>query len=273
MKYSFLAILLLLATQFVSAQSQTKQQGKLYFYWGWNRGWYTQSDIHFSGTNYDFTLQNVKARDRQTKFALNPYFHPGLFTIPQYNFRFGYFLKENYEISFGIDHMKYVVQQHQRVEISGEISQSGTGYDGVYDKDEVEIETGFLRFEHTDGLNFLNIELRRSDRLFTWKRIAFNSSAGLGIGVLLPKTNATLLGNDRHDDFNLAGYGFAPVIGLNATFWETFFVQTELKGGFINMPNIRTTKSPDDRARQHFFYTQLNVVFGFLINPHKKDKS
>ena len=31
-------------------------KGKFYFYWGGNRGSYTNSDIRFKGANYDFTI-------------------------------------------------------------------------------------------------------------------------------------------------------------------------------------------------------------------------
>jgi hypothetical protein len=88
-------------------------------YWGWNRSWYTDSDINFSGKNYDFTLMNVQAKDRQTDFAIDPYFNPVKFTIPQYNFRIGYQLNKNLDFSFGIDHMKYVVEQNQQSIING----------------------------------------------------------------------------------------------------------------------------------------------------------
>jgi hypothetical protein len=38
-----------------------------------------------------------------------------------------------------------------------------------------------------------------------------------------------LLGKERHDDFNVAGYGVSAKIGLNFTFFKHFFIQTELK--------------------------------------------
>ena len=68
------------------------KKGSSYAYWGWNRSCYTNSDITFTGRNYDFTLENVIANDRQSKFDFETYFSPTKLTIPQYNFRFGYFL-------------------------------------------------------------------------------------------------------------------------------------------------------------------------------------
>jgi hypothetical protein len=37
--------------------------------------------------------------------------------------------------------------------------------------------------------------------------IKFNLTEGVGVGLLYPKTNATLLGKERYDDFHVSGYG------------------------------------------------------------------
>jgi len=273
----FIAILIL-ATQIVSAQNgplieKNNQKGKLYVYWGWNRGWYTTSDISFGGPDYDFNLNKVVAKDRQTPFSLNAYLNPTLITIPQYNFRVGYFISKNYDISFGVDHMKYVVQSEQTVQISGYISSTETEYDGEYDNDDIIIEEGFLNFEHTDGLNYLNVEIRRFDNIFDFNKVKINLTEGFGLGALLPKTNSTLLNNERHDDFHLAGYGISAVVAINISFYEIFFIQSELKGGYINMPDIRTTMDKADRASQSFLFSQLNIVFGVSVKLGKKATS
>ena len=44
-----------------------KPHGSLYFSWGYNRDWYTRSDIRFKNTktdNYDFTFLNAHASDK-----------------------------------------------------------------------------------------------------------------------------------------------------------------------------------------------------------------
>lgn len=242
-------------------------KNKFYIYWGWNRSWYSKSDISFQGNNYDFTLKKVVAKDRQSPFALDPYFHPLKVTIPQTNFRIGYFFKNNWNVSFGMDHMKYVVQQNQTVNITGNIQNTNSNYNGVYNNDLIKIKSGFLEFEHTDGLNYVNVEIRRLDNLvsltlFKCANIDINIMEGFGIGALYPRTNATLLGNKRYDEFQLSGYGLGPLIGLNTTFFDCFFIQSELKGGFINMTDIRTTENNSDRAKQHFFFLQSNFIVG-----------
>lgn len=275
-KKLFASLLLLLTSTLNFAQENkaftTKNKGKLYFYWGWNGSSYSKSDISFKGNDYNFTLKNVKATDRQTKFNVNKYFNPANMTIPQYNFRVGYYVKDNWDVSFGIDHMKYVVQQGSTAKISGTINNSDTEYDGIYDNEDIIIEEGFLKLEHTDGLNYVNIALRHTNQLLEINKVTLNLTKGFGIGALYPKTNATLLNNERYDNFNVAGYGLDAVAGLNITFFKRFFIQSEIKGGFINMPNIRTTLSSSDSAKQNFFFFQRNIVFGGIFNLTKDSK-
>mgnify|MGYP006935335005 CR=1 FL=1 len=267
-------IFTILVSQFIFSQNQyslkqNNSKGGIFIYWGWNWGWYSNSNISFKGDNYNFTLDKVVANDRQSKFNFNKYFNPKTITIPQYNFRIGYFISDHYSISFGIDHMKYVMQADQVVKISGNIDSTGTIYDGSYNDDYITLTEDVLIFEHTDGLNYINAEFRRFDEIVNLNKVRINLTEGIGIGALYPKTNTTLLNNKRYDEFHLAGYGISAVVAVNVTFYKYFFIQSEFKGGFINMPDIRTTMFATDKASQNFFFTQLNIVFGATLNFSK----
>lgn len=269
-------ILLLFISGQGFAQNETlfpsnAHKGKIYVYWGWNWGWFGQSDIHYTGDQYDFIIHDVEATDRQSAFSFDGYFNPAVATIPQYNFRVGYFFKDNYSVSFGTDHMKYVVVTDQVVPITGYINDSGTEYDGVYDHEDIMLATDFLQLEHTDGLNYVNADIRRFDELFDWGKVQVNMTEGIGVGLLYPKTNSILLMNDRYDEFHVAGYGFSGVVALNFTFFRNFFLQSEFKAGYINMPDIRTTMSASDKASQSFPFYQLNIVFGATFHVGKKE--
>lgn len=248
-----------------ASATQIDRTGSLYFYWGWNRSGYSNSDITFKGDNYNFKLENVAAKDRQNKFDLNTFFNPAKATIPQYNFRVGYFITNNYNVSFGIDHMKYVMIQDQTVKISGFIENTGTEYDGIYADENIVLKSNFLEFEHTNGLNYANVEFRRFDEIFDLDKIKINLTEGLGTGIFVPKTNTKLLNNERYDEFHLAGYGINSIIGVNISFFDYLFIESEFKGGYINLPDIRTTSSESDGAYQHFFFYQYNIVFGATI--------
>ncbi len=243
-------------------EAKISRKGNMYVYWGWNRGWYANSDIHFKGAFYDFTLNNVVAKDRQSPFSAKLYLNPSHATIPQYNFRVGYFINDKYNISLGIDHMKYVVTQNQNVNIEGNISNTNPSYDGQYNGESILLNEGLLKFEHTDGLNFINVDLRRFHELWSTNKITFNVLGGLGAGILVPRTDATLLGKPRHDEFHLSGFGFSGVAGINVSFWKYFFIQSEYKIGFISLPDILTTYEAADRADQKILFSQFNVLFG-----------
>ena len=267
-------VLTLLFVVFISgkmaAQAPVKEKvtnkGKFYVYWGWNRGTYSNSDIRFKGDNYDFTLSDVTARDKPTKFGLNTYFRLDRITIPQTNYRIGYFFKENYTVSIGVDHMKYVMNADQNVMINGTIN-TGSSYDKIYTNENIQLVEDFLTFEHTDGLNYINVEVKRFDDFshligLNSKNLQINLTEGLGAGILFPKTNTRLLGQERHDDFHLSGWGVSASVGLNITFLKHFFIQSDVKVGYINMSDIRTTKSASDSASQSFSFLENTLVFG-----------
>jgi hypothetical protein len=272
-----IALLLILSFNSSNAQNNiaNSNKGKMYILWGWNWGYYSNSDIHFKGNDYDFTLKDVEAVDRQSKFDWDVYFNPATITIPQTNFRVGYYVSDNWNISFGVDHMKYFVVNDQTVKITGDITESGMGYDGTYNNDDILLTKEFLQFEHSDGLNYLTAEASYVKDLMAWtgnpkEKLQIYLTGGAGIGFLLPKTNSSLMGKPRHDDFNVAGFGMSLKAGVNITFFKYFFVQSELKGGYINMPNIRTTPDKSDSASQDFFYLMPDILFGVIFKIANK---
>lgn len=258
-----------------STEAKVSNKGKFYFYWGWNRSIFSASDLHFKGTGYQFTLHRVIAKDRQSPFDLGVYLNPATATIPQYNNRLGYNINEHYSISLGEDHMKYVMQNNQVVRINGTIGLEDTTFNKTYADEDIKLTTEFLKFEHTDGLNYIDVEFRRFDELYRFKKsfvkgLSFHLTEGAGLGFLLPRTNTTLLGKPRYDQFHLSGYGLSAVIGVSVLFGEHFFIQSELKGGYINMPDIRTTSDKADRASQQFVFLQRNILFGWSFRIKSK---
>lgn len=269
----FFIICLLLTTGLFFGQSADNQvkytahnKGKFFVYWGGNRDVFSKSDITFTGKNYNFTLYDVQAVDKPKGWHVD-YINPARMTIPQTNFRLGYYLSDHYNIAIGVDHMKYVMLQDLAVRYTGSYPNAGT-YGEVLPNNNVLLTEDFLTFEHTDGLNYVHSEISRVDDisgLFKIKdtdKVQLNLTEGVGAGLLFPKTNAKLLGNERHDDYHVSGYGVSAKVGLNVTFWKHYFIQTELKGGYINMNDIRTTYSTDDRASQSFYFFQKIIAFG-----------
>ena len=279
MKHPFLMVVLTFCvfSQYTFSQETVENpekytahnKGKFYIFWGGNRESFSKSDIRFKGADYDFTLHNVAAHDKPKGFHID-YFNPARMTIPQTNLRIGYFISDHYNISIGFDHMKYVMYNDRRVSYSGYYPNPGT-YNENPANGELTLDEDFLLFEHTDGLNYVNTEISRVDdisKLFkinNTDKIQVNVTEGIGGGFLYPKTNTTLLGKDRYDEFNIAGYGLSAKVGLNVTFFKYFFIQTELKGGYIEMNNIRTTQDKADSAEQNFWFLQRILTVGGIF--------
>jgi hypothetical protein len=244
-------------------------KGKFFVSWGGNRETFSKSDIHFKGTDYDFTIYDVSAKDRPKGWHID-YINPGRMTIPQTNFRMGYFVNDHYSVAIGVDHMKYVMNQDIAVNISGNYPNKNT-FGEVLPNNQVLLTEAFLTFEHTDGLNYVNTEVSRHDdisKLFqigNTDKIQVNLTEGIGVGLLYPKTNAKVFNKERHDDFHVSGYGASIKAGLNITFYKHFYIQGELKGGYINMPDIKTTYSNTDSASQEFFFFQKIIAFGGIF--------
>ncbi|WP_167459536.1 hypothetical protein [Pedobacter jejuensis] len=247
------------------------RKGDFYFHWGYNHSWYNKSDIRFQGPNYDFTLKDVVAHDRQSKLSW-AYLNPGLITVPQYNIRVGYFIKDNYSISLGWDHMKYVMDIPQNVAITGNIGANistqnvSTGLmAGNYNGQTINVKESMLTYEHTDGFNYANVEVERYDDI--WVAPGGNTSltleTGIGAGLMVPRSDVRLFGLGRNNNFNVAGYGVSAKLGLKFYVWKNIYIQNTTKVGATNLKNVHTTGFNDsDKASQKINYLENMWVVG-----------
>jgi len=264
-----------LNAQRVSPKPYTSSnKGKIFVSWGGNRASFTNSNITFKGADYNFTLSDVRSHDRPKGWHID-YINPSRMTIPQTNAKIGYFISDNYTVALGLDHMKYVMRQNQTTNIEGNINlestELGADFNGTYNNVPIQLTEDFLKFEHTDGLNYIYGEFSRFDDISSVFNIKntdvfqVNITEGIGGGILYPKTNATLLSKERYDDFHLSGYGFSLSAGLHLNFFKYFYLRGDLKGGFIDMNRIRTTKNTSDSASQSFFYFQRVISVGGIF--------
>lgn len=238
-------------------------KGKIFISWGGNRAAFTKSDITFKGIDYRFRIKNATAHDKPKGWHID-YVNPARITIPQTNFKIGYFISDHYTISLGVDHMKYVMDADKSRIMDGYIDlpsdDIGSVYNGIYNNEYFMVSEAFLQFEHTDGLNYVYAEIARYDDISSLFNIQntdkfqINMTEGVAAGILYPKTNTTLFDRDRYDEFHVSGFGVSLSAGLNLTFFKHFYVQGDIKGGYINMGDIRTTHNRRERASQYFFY-------------------
>ncbi len=275
-----LALLFPLAHQ-LQAQENTSpglnnKKGKFYFYWGYNRSFYSSSDLHFNGPIYDFTLYDVKGSDRPTDFSLD-YVNPTTFTVPQYNYRMGYFITDRVAISGGIDHLKYVVDENQLTKISGIITpEASEKYQGSYLNQEIKLQPDLVQFEHTDGFNLVTIDL---EYLLPLKvklhpKLAFSWNFGLGGVWVVTRTNVKVLEVGLDNDFHIAGYTLSGKTGPRVEFNNRFFFLGEVRAGYASLPSVLIRNAEPELGDHNLSYVEYyfaaGVYFGFKKRKAKQ---
>ena len=245
------------------------KKGTMFVFWGWNRAAFSKSDIHFKGNGYDFVLHNVVAHDRPSDLSWD-YINPKEVSIPQFNFRYGYFIKDNLAIVIAQDHMKYVMDQNQTVDITGNISDPV--YANMVQNGKINLaDEKFLTFEHTDGLNYVYAGVEKYKNISSKEKVEILWAYGGGLGVMFPKSNVKLFGNERSDRFHVAGFGADVRTNINFIFWKRLMARVEAKFGYINMPDVKTTlNNKPDKASHDFVFGQINFGVGYVFNIKNK---
>jgi hypothetical protein len=273
----------LISNGFGQNKKPYSRKGEYFVYWGYNRSDYAKSDITFKGKGYDFTLYDVVAKDLPIAFSPKEYFDVTRLSIPQYNFRVGYFFSDHWCLSFGTDHMKYVMVDDQTASISGHISAKvsdpditvNPAYVGDYDHKTFVINSkDFLTYEHTDGFNYAHFELDRYDRLWKAKNNiqGVDWLVGMGAGALIPRTDSYLFTVGRNNHFNFAGYGLSLKTGLRLDLSRRLFFQADVKGGFTRLNDVHTTGREGDYAQQSIWFGEFYGALGYKFGRHRANK-
>ncbi|WP_425460386.1 hypothetical protein [Leptospira sarikeiensis] len=267
-----------------------QRKGRWSFQWGYNRDSYTQSDINFKGPGYQFTLKDVVARDKPEKFSTDVYLNPSLWEIPQYNLKFTYYITDNLFIAFGQDHMKYVMSRGQAASISGYIDplaiENGrlhTSFEsapyallfpnninqfaGYHGGETINITPDFLKFEHTDGLNYLFVDVGYVAPLWVSANgeNAFSLVGSVGAGPVVCRSDVRLFGEGHNNRFHLSGYGVSGYSALRIDLFKSFFFEFGAKGGYIDLTSIYTNGKSKDRATQNFGFVEMIASAGITF--------
>ena len=226
-------------------------------------------------------MNKVTASDAPTTFdGFETYFNPLLFSIPQFNLHAGYFIQDNLSLSIGWDHMKYVVDDFQNSHITGnilgQVSNPGFAvnprYVGNFSNAPIVIDpTDFVDYEHTDGFNFAAVELDHYATL--WRagktNVQLDWVNGVGIGVVVPRSDVRLFTVGQNNFWNLAGAGASIKSGLRLNLTHLLFLETTLKGGYTDLWDVHTTGRSEDKASQSIWFGEWFWVLGFNFGKTK----
>ncbi|MGZ8544962.1 MAG: hypothetical protein ACXWV0_06675 [Flavisolibacter sp.] len=245
-KHSIAYIITLLLAFNLQAQS-AKKDGFFYFSFGTHRAFYSKSDIRLvrnAAPDFDFTIYKVKAHD---DWALG--------TAPQYSYNIGYYShSKKIGIEYHFDHLKYKVQQNQAVHVKGYIGTDELDKDTVLGRD-------FVKLEHTDGANYAMLNLVKFFTLAESKDgiRKLDLFIKAGGGIVVPKTNSTILGVHNDDHYALSGYVLGVEPGIRYNFLKNFFAQAGFKGAYANYNHFRIAYG---YGRQQWYSAQVNLMAG-----------
>ena len=291
MKYVLICIVLLLDTDYIFSQNEMKnipskpemaidatkelvkdaakrRKKTFYLSWGYNKDYFSRSDIHFKNhgsDEYDFTLYQLKAKDRpgyEHVYGLRVPFKSYIenITVPQYVYRLGmYFNNERDEgIELNFDHTKYVMVENQRVRLKGQIRSVEYDQDTLVGKD-------FLQFEHTNGGNFLMLNYMRRLNLIRSKAEKYSLGFVVkpGAGIVIPKTDVHLFGEELDNRFHVAGWIAGLESGFRFDFLKHHYLEATAKGAFADYFSTLTVGTGKASHRFRCFEIILSTGWRF----------
>lgn len=228
-----------------------------YFSWGYNKDYFSKSDIHYKNNgddNYDFTIKDCKAVDRPGfKNILN-----SDISIPQYVYRLGYYFKKKnqFGIEINFDHAKYIVSDDQTLRVTGQIRGR------AIDKDTL-VTNNFVHLEHTNGANFLMANMLYRIKLY--ESANKNSSVSLifktGMGTVIPKTDVTFMGKRLDNKFHIAGFIAGEEIAIRYRIYKGLISEFSSKNAYANYFNALGVGTA--RVSHSFFTTMLILTLGY----------
>jgi hypothetical protein len=270
-----LAVALVFVLAGVTAMAQEKQKkksylgivgnGSLYFSWGYNTEWYTKSTVHVSqpSLNSEYQLQNVQAHDRRGWDE--DFFHTAL-TVPQYNYRLGYFFNEKQDFAFEInfDHTKYIITDGQQVRLKGKLN--GEQVDKPIDYSG---NNGFYYFLN-NGANFLLFNLVKRFEIYHTDNKYFKVDllTKAGIGPVIPHVENAFFGKDNDPGFQLGGWNAGIETALRVTAFKYAYLEFAQKVDYARYSNLAVYEG---KARQAFGTYELILSIGFNLPTGKNN--
>jgi hypothetical protein len=263
-----LILLLALAPLLLPAQKKTvTRKGELYFSWGYNKEWYTRSNVYISQPSLtsSYTLHNVRSHD-------HPGWDEGLFTtpisIPQYNYRLGYFFdrQKGWGVEINFDHTKHIIADNQAIKVKG--IRNGRLIDSTVNFSE---GNGFYYYLN-NGANFLLFNIVKRWRWAESARggFALDALAKAGVGPVIPHVQNSFFGQANDPGFQLGGWNIGIEAGARATFFKHVFLEFTNKIDYASYSNLKIYQGT---AQQAFGTYELVLSLGYTIQAGRRVKS
>jgi hypothetical protein len=254
-------------------QKKEKRKHEFYFSWGYNTEWYTHSNLHISQPSLgnDYTFENVNAHDHR---GWDGQFFTEALSIPQYNYRLGYFINEKKQLAIEInfDHTKYIFADNQMVHIKGAVN--GKGYDGnVLFKENPEIlppDSSSSYYFLNNGANFLLFNLVKRWHWISNRKgtIKVDALAKAGIGPVIPHVQNKFFNQPPNDQgFQFGGWNTGVEGAVRATFFNYVYLEYTNKLDYARYSGLQIYEGT---AKQAFGTYEMILNLGVTFSVGKK---
>ncbi len=218
--------MLLTFITFNALAQKTERKGEFYFSWGYNKAYYTRTDVSISqpslGNNFTFI---------NTKLVDNPGWDKALLTlalsIPQYNYRIGYFIDKDKDLAFEInfDHTKALFKNDQTVHMVGTFNNRPIDSSFVFSKTGAGNSRNYYYLNN--GANFLLFNIVKRKKFTNWstKNIAIDGLAKVGIGPVIPHVENSLFGQKNDQGFQFGGWNTGIEYALRSTLKKHLYLE------------------------------------------------
>ncbi len=246
------------------APKKKVKHGSFYLSWGYNTEWYTRSNLHIrqKGMGNDYKLMKVIARDHRgwDKDLLHQDF-----TIPQYNYRLGYYFNEKQDLAFEInfDHTKYIIQDNQWVRMKG------TRNNAPVDEEVFLSQANGFYYFLNNGANFLLFNIVKRVGLYTTpdRKFYVDLTGKAGIGPVIPHVENNIFGMKNDKGFQIGGWNTGLETALRVTVMRYGYLEFAQKVDYARYSNLKVYNG---RARQNFGTYELILSVGAMI-PYSKN--
>jgi hypothetical protein len=256
-----LCLLFFVSCFLIKAQDNDPFTSRLYCAWGYNGEFYTKSNIKISqpSLNNNYMLQNIQGNDY---VGWNYHLFKQQLSIPQYNYRLGFWLKKHkswgFDLSF--DHTKFQLTPGQYAHWVGTVG-------GRHIDTNLTIVESYFHWKLNNGANFFCFNVMKRFYLIGTKNGYFKlyNIYKLGVGPTVPHVENTLMGvpNDAH--FQLGGYNFGFEGNYRLEIFNYFYLDFAQKIDYARYFGLRVYKGT---ASQNFWCYELISTLGFMI-PYK----
>lgn len=233
-------------------QKKKVRKHELYFSWGYNKEWYTNSNVSVSQPSLgnSFTFVNVKGVDHPG--WENEQFFTKALSIPQYNYRLGYFIDRDkgWAVEINFDHTKWLFPNNQMVHIKGKINNQPIDGQVLFADSVAETDSSSYHYLN-NGANFLLFNVVKRWHIWANKKqtILVDGLGKFGVGPVIPHVQVKYFNQQQNDPhFQLGGWNVGLEADLKVTFFQYVYIEYANKLDYARYTNLKIYQGTDKQA-------------------------